>query len=71
MEMDMSLLQLNPPIPVWVAEHGTGYALGWNNISQEHHLLWIIAFDETGEIWEIPNPHVRLQKNFSMGRLVK
>lgn len=63
------LLQLNPPIPVFVEEKGPGYAIGWNDYSQEHHLGWLIAFDDTGEVWEVPNPKVRLQVNYSMGRM--
>lgn len=67
----MSMLQLNPTIPVWVDEKGTGHAIGWIDYSQEHHLLWIISFDETGEIWALPNTMVRLQKNISMGRITE
>jgi hypothetical protein len=63
----MSVLQLDPPIPVWT-ERGTGLAIGWIDYSCEHHLFWIIAFDNTGEVWTIPNPQVRLQKNITMGR---
>lgn len=62
------MIQLNPPIPVWVEGRGTGHAYGWCNFSQEHHLIWLIGFDETGEFWEIPNPKVRLQKNITMDR---
>lgn len=62
------MLQLNPPIPVWVEDQGEGYALGWINISQEHHLIWIVAFNATSEVWEIPNPRIRLQVNWTMGR---
>lgn len=66
--LPMNILQLNPPIPVWTEQRGTGYAIGWKDYSQEHNMLWIIAFDSTGEIWEVPNPQVRLQRNYSMGR---
>ena len=65
------MLQLNPTIPVWVDEKGTGHAIGWIDYSQEHHLLWIISFDATGEIWALPNTMVRLQKNISMGRITE
>jgi len=64
------MLQLNPTIPVWVENKGKGHAIGWMDYSQEHHLMWIIAFDSTGEIWTFPNPQVRLQANISMERLV-
>ena len=65
----MKMLQLNPTIPVWV-DGKEGHAIGWMDYSQEHHLLWIVAFDDTGEVWAIPNPRVRLQKNYSMGRMI-
>lgn len=38
---------------------------------QEHHLIWVVALDATGEIWAVPNPEVRVQNNWTMGRSVK
>ncbi len=64
------ILQLNPTIPVWVEGKGNGHAIGWMDYSQEHQLMWVIAFDATGEIWTLPNPLVRLQKNYTMGRVL-
>lgn len=64
------ILQLDPQIPVWVKSKGNGRAIGWVDYSCEDHLFWIIAFDETGEVWMVSNPDVRLQKNISMGRAV-
>lgn len=64
------ITQLNPPIPMW-CDKGNGYAIAVIDYSQEHHLIWVIAIDETGEIWAVPNPGVRLQKNFTMSRLFK
>lgn len=60
--------QLNPPIPLHVLGRGDGHALGVIDYGQEHNLLWITAIDATGEIWCAPNPEVRMQKNWSMGR---
>jgi hypothetical protein len=68
------MIQLDPYIPVWVSPDwvdcvkGTGYAIGWSNFSQEHHLIWHVAMDIDGSVWEVPNPYIRLQKNFSIGR---
>lgn len=61
------ILQLNPPIPV-TCPKGKGYA--WLVIDQglEHHLLWTVAIDETGEIWTFANPEVRAQKNITANR---
>jgi len=60
--------QLNPPIPLHVLGKGDGHALGVIDYGQEHNLLWVTAIDETGEIWCSPNPEVRMQKNWSLGR---
>lgn len=64
----MMLVQLNPQIPIWHEAYGEGYALGWKDYSQDHHMLWICAFSETGEVWEIPNHEIRVQWNYSMER---
>lgn len=64
------MLQLDPQIPVWVEDKGTGRALGWIDYSCEDHLHWIVAFDDTGEIWILPNTKIRLQKNISLGRMI-
>jgi hypothetical protein len=47
---------------------GNGRAIALLDYSEEHHLIWIIAIDSTGEIWSYPNPEVRMQKNITMGR---
>jgi hypothetical protein len=59
--------QLNPTIPM-LTPKGEGYALLVIDYSQEHHLLWVVALDETGEIWAFPNTQVRLTRNPSMER---
>jgi hypothetical protein len=65
----MGMLQLDPAIPVWIEGKGDGYAIGWIDYSQEHHVLWMVAMNDTGEVWTVANPLVRLQKNMSMGRI--
>jgi hypothetical protein len=35
---------------------------------QEFDLLWVVALNDSGEIWCAPNPRVRMQANWSMGR---
>lgn len=62
------MIQLNPTIPVFVIDKGEGYAIGWIDYSQEHTLLWIVAFNDTGEVWIAPNNEVRMQCNYSLGR---
>jgi hypothetical protein len=62
--------QLAPPIAM-TCPKGEGYAIGIIDYSQEHHLVWVIAIDATGEIWSFSNPHVRMQQNITMGRILK
>lgn len=61
------MLQLNPPLPVTVEDKGKGLAHVLLDYGAEHHLLWIVFLDN-GEIWCAPNPTVRAQSNWSMGR---
>ncbi len=60
--------QLNPPIPLKLIDKGDGMAIGVIDYGAEHDLLWVTAVDATGEIWCAPNPRVRMQKNWSLGR---
>ena len=64
----MSFTRLEPPLPVHVLDRGDGLAFGVIDYGAEHHLLWVTAMNETGEIWCAPNPKVRMQSNWSMGR---
>jgi len=64
----MSFHQLNPPLPVTAVEKGKGIAHAVIDYGPEHNLLWVTALDETGEIWCVPNPQIRMQRNWSMGR---
>ncbi|WP_417610570.1 hypothetical protein [Parasphingorhabdus sp.] len=62
--------QLNPPIPLTVTDKGDGMAFAVIDYGAEHNLLWVTAIDATGEIWCAPNPKVRMQTNWSLGRLM-
>lgn len=62
--------QLNPPLPVFVIGRGKGSAIAVIDYGQEHNLIWVTAIDATGEIWCAPNPNVRMQSNWTMGRQV-
>ena len=64
----MSLTQLDPPLPLIVEGKGPGFAVAVIDYGQEHNLIWITAITETGEIWCAPNPSVRMQGNWTMGR---
>lgn len=60
--------QLNPPVPVDVADRGAGQAIAVIDYGPEHHLIWVTALDDSGQIWCAPNPQVRVQSNWTMGR---
>ncbi|MFO1261122.1 MAG: hypothetical protein U1E68_08630 [Sphingomonadaceae bacterium] len=64
----MAFTQLDPPIPLEVIGKGKGLAIGMIDYGPEHNLIWVTAIDDTGEIWCAPNPKVRMQKNWTMGR---
>lgn len=69
----MPLLQLNPTVPVCITTKdglhkdrmGEAFFL---ETDAEHHALWGIVFDDTGEIWWVPNPEVRVAHCWSRGR---
>ncbi len=60
--------QLNPPLPVLVTDKGQGLAFAVIDYGVEYDLIWVTALDGSGEIWCAPNPKVRLQANWTMGR---
>lgn len=68
--------RLEPPIPLRVVASpagipaGDGLAFGVQDMGIEHHALWVVAMDATGEIWWVPNPFVRLRHNPTAGRVV-
>jgi hypothetical protein len=64
----MNITQLNPTLPMTVEGRGAGYAFAVIDYGPEHHLIWVVALDETGEIWSAPNPLVRMRSNWTMGR---
>ena len=64
----MAFTQLDPPIPLHVVDRGPGFAIAVIDYGQEFDLLWVVGMDEGGEIWCVPNPQVRMQANWSLGR---
>ncbi|MFN3858304.1 MAG: hypothetical protein ACK4RV_11195 [Caulobacter sp.] len=64
----MAFTQLDPCLPVTVEGKGAGYAFAVIDYGQEHHLIWVVALNDSGEIWSAPNPKVRLSANWTMGR---
>lgn len=62
------ILQLNPSIPVKTPK-GNGYAWFLIDYGEEHDLFFVIAIDDSGEIWTFRNSEIRAQKNISLGRI--
>ena len=67
----MSFTQLDPPLPLHIIDRGNAFAIAVIDYGQEFDLLWVVGMDDGGEIWCVPNPQVRLQANWSMGRSKK
>ncbi len=67
----MSFTQLQIPMPMTVEDRGNGQALAVIDYGPEHHLIWVVAMDDSGEIWCAPNPKVRMRSNWTMGRSIK
>ncbi len=64
----MTLTQLDPTLPMTVQGKGSGYAVAVIDYGPEHHLIWVVALNDSGEIWSAPNPQVRMESNWTMGR---
>lgn len=66
----MTIIQLNPQIPMSCPK-GEGYAIALIDYSQDHDILFVIAINDTGEIWTYRNSEVRALKNITLGRLTE
>jgi hypothetical protein len=64
----MALTQLNPTLPIEIADNGKGIAFAVIDYGEEHHLIWVVAMDQDGSIWCAPNPTVRVRSNWTFGR---
>lgn len=49
------------------AKNRKGTALGFMP-AHDQHIHWLVVFDETGEIVFVPNPEVRMDDNWTLGR---
>jgi hypothetical protein len=71
---DRVILQLNPAIPVFVVgangwPEGNGRCIAFIDYSEEDFTLWKVAMDGDGSVYDVPQSHIRLQFNISMGRV--
>ena len=62
------ILQLDPILPM-ITPKGKGYAWFLIDYSAEEDLMWVVAINETGEIWTFRNSEVRADKNITLGRI--
>ena len=65
------ILQLDPPIPVYVINRGKALAHFIIDRGVEFHLEWVVFMDDSTECWTIQNPQIRAQKNITYGRILK
>lgn len=65
----MSMIQLNPPIPVKTPE-GNALAQVLIDYGAEHDLLWV-CFQSNGECWTWRNQDIRAETNITFGRKTK
>ena len=65
-----TILQLDPPIPVIVTskDNKKGQAMFVLDYSTEHHVIWGVALDDSGEVWWVPNLEIRVQSNWTLNR---
>jgi hypothetical protein len=61
------ITQLKPPLPMNTPK-GAGLAHFVIDYGPEFDLLWVVFMEKDGACWSVPNPEVRMQFNWSMGR---
>ena len=63
----MTVTQLNPPLPL-ETPRGKGLAHFMIDYGPEHHLMWTVFIEATGECWTFQNPDIRAGINVTLGR---
>lgn len=66
-------MQFNPVLPLPVpfsvfTPLGRGWAHFLIFLGIEHHLVWVVIDDASGQIWQWENPDVRFDPNYTFGR---
>jgi hypothetical protein len=62
------ILQLDPPLPVFVVGRGNGLAHLVIDYGPEHDLVWVCFLEATGECWSVRNPERVYEKGCSCHR---
>lgn len=65
----MSILQLNPPLPVFVVDKGAGLAHFLIDYGIEFDLYFVVFMNDTCECWTVVNSDIRGQYNITLGRV--
>lgn len=72
------MLELVNPLPLevvggpgWTGPTGRGLCYFVIEGAIDADIVWVIAMDDTGEIWSVRNPFVRAVKNKTLGRRIK
>lgn len=65
--MPAMITQLNPPLPLKTPK-GDGLAHFVIDYGPEADLMWVVFMDADGTCWTVPNPEIRIQANWTMGR---
>lgn len=62
------ILRLEPSIPVNVTSKNNEYgrAIGWIDYSENHSLIWIVAMNDSREIWLVKNEDILMAVNWTM-----
>jgi hypothetical protein len=61
------ITQLDPPLPMTTPK-GDGWAHFLIDYGPEAALMWVVFMDADGACWTVPNPEVRMYKNWTLGR---
>lgn len=61
------LTRIDPPLPLSTPK-GDAMAHFVIDYGTEHHLIWVCFLDSSGECWCVPNPEIRMRRNWSFGR---
>lgn len=64
------ITQLNPPLPVFIVDKNES-ALAHLVIDYgiEHNLYWVCFCKSSGECWTISNKNIRMEWNYTIGRV--
>jgi len=59
------IYRIDPPLPVMVGSRkATAHA--WMDYGTDYDLMWLVAYDDTGEFWILKNSLIRQVRNDSM-----